>query len=208
MIPVLVDTAATLSAIVLAAVFGAAAAVKFTSVSETAAEFSSLGLGRSRLLPIAVATAEAGAAVALVTRPAVGAVAAAALLVAFTGVVTWALAAGRQVRCGCFGPLSREPVSSVTIARNVVLLALAVLAGGQATLETPDLASTVAVTAGALTIVLIVQLAMTARVLGRIWTVELAGELHVEPHEPTRPGKPKKTNRSDHLVETIERISR
>ena len=111
----LLDTAATLSAVALAAVLTMAAIVKLTSLQAAAGDFAALGLGRSKVLPALVGTTEVVAAVALMLRPPVGAAAAGVLLVAFTGVVTWALATGRQVSCGCFGPLSREPVSSATV---------------------------------------------------------------------------------------------
>ncbi len=54
--------------------------------------------------------------------------AAAALLVAFTALVVTRLVQGRRVPCACFGRLSAAPIGPVTVARNVVLLALAVLA--------------------------------------------------------------------------------
>lgn len=177
---IMLDTAATLGAVVLAAVMAVAAAVKFTSLRTTADEFAALGLGRSRALPALVGVIELAAAIALILRPPLGAVAAGLLLVAFTGVVTWALATDKQVSCGCFGPLSREPVSSTTVLRNIVLLALAVLAGTRPSLVTPDLAATVAISAGGLTAVVVVQAAMTAQRLGRLWSVELAGEISRE----------------------------
>ena len=90
----LFDTTATLCAAVLAAVLGVAAAVKLTSISTTTEEFAALGLGRSRIVPVAVAAVEAAAGVALIVRPPLGALVAAILLVAFTGVVTWG--AGRR----------------------------------------------------------------------------------------------------------------
>ncbi len=180
MIAVLLETAATLSAVVLAAVLAAAAAVKWTSLTETAEEFAALGIGRSRALPALVATAEAGAAIALIARPPLGAGAAGLLLVAFTGVVTWALASDNQASCGCFGPLSSEPVSTATVVRNAGLLALAVLAGMRPSLAPPDLAASVAISVGALTALVLVQAAMTAQRLGRLWSVELAGEMSRE----------------------------
>lgn len=51
---------------------------------------------------------------------------AAALLAGFTMVVWRRLRAGDTAPCGCFGELSRRPVSAATVLRNVVLLALAV----------------------------------------------------------------------------------
>ncbi|HEX2038973.1 MAG TPA: MauE/DoxX family redox-associated membrane protein [Acidimicrobiales bacterium] len=52
--------------------------------------------------------------------------AAAVLLAAFTVVVARRVRAGDREPCGCFGRLSRRPVTGRTVARNVALLALAV----------------------------------------------------------------------------------
>jgi uncharacterized membrane protein YphA (DoxX/SURF4 family) len=53
------------------------------------------------------------------------ALAALALLVAFTAVVVRHVARGDEVPCACFGALSTSAVSTRTIARNAVLVALA-----------------------------------------------------------------------------------
>lgn len=176
----ILDTTATLSAVVLAAVLATAAAVKLTSLRKTADEFAALGLGRSMALPAVVGAAEMGASVALMMRPVIGATVAGLLLVAFTGFVTWALATDKQAGCGCFGPLSSGPVSKATVVRNAGLLALAVMAGMRPGLATPDLAASVAISVAALTAVVVVQAAMTGQRLGRLWSVELAGEMSRE----------------------------
>jgi uncharacterized membrane protein YphA (DoxX/SURF4 family) len=54
-------------------------------------------------------------------------VVAAALLAAFTVVVWRRVRRGDPEPCGCFGELSRQPVSMRTVGRNVGLLALALL---------------------------------------------------------------------------------
>ena len=62
------------------------------------------------------------------------ALAAAALLVAFTAAVAVRLARGEAVPCGCFGETSPEPVGADTLVRNGVLLAVgavAVATGGR-----------------------------------------------------------------------------
>lgn len=56
------------------------------------------------------------------------ALAAAALVAAFTAAVARRLASGDPVPCGCFGETSPEPVGPDTVARNLVLLALALAA--------------------------------------------------------------------------------
>lgn len=63
------------------------------------------------------------------------ALAAGGLLAAFTGAVALRLRRGEPVPCGCFGETSPRPVGADTLARNVVLLALAAVAvasGGRA----------------------------------------------------------------------------
>jgi len=47
------------------------------------------------------------------------------LLLAFTGAVANAVARGTEAECHCFGRVSAEPVGAGTLARNVILLALA-----------------------------------------------------------------------------------
>ena len=54
------------------------------------------------------------------------AAAAAALFAAFTVVVGRRVRAGDTEPCGCFGELSRRPPGRATVARNLLLLALAV----------------------------------------------------------------------------------
>lgn len=54
-------------------------------------------------------------------------VAAAVLLVGFTAVVAWRLQHHDTAPCGCFGELSARPVSSLSIARNLLLLGAALI---------------------------------------------------------------------------------
>jgi hypothetical protein len=61
------------------------------------------------------------------------ALAAAALLVVFTGVVLGDLRGGRPMPCHCFGRFSQETAGPATVARNLVLLALATLLIAQPT---------------------------------------------------------------------------
>ena len=53
------------------------------------------------------------------------ALAALVLLVAFTVVVAQRVARHDETPCACFGALSTAPISSRTVARNLVLVALA-----------------------------------------------------------------------------------
>ena len=59
-------------------------------------------------------------------RPA--ALVAAALLVVFTVLIVVRLSQGRRPPCACFGAWSATPIGPGHVARNVLLLALAVLA--------------------------------------------------------------------------------
>ena len=60
-------------------------------------------------------------------RPAAAALAG-VVLIAFTGLVVLNLARGRRPPCACFGASSRRPIGPGSLVRNVVLLALALIA--------------------------------------------------------------------------------
>lgn len=77
------------------------------------------------VLPIAE-LASAGLLVPGVTATA-GAALAAALLLTFTAGIVSALRRGETPDCHCFGQIHSEPVGGVTLVRNGILLALAVL---------------------------------------------------------------------------------
>ena len=51
-----------------------------------------------------------------------------ALLAAFTAVLAWRLAQGVRPPCACFGRLSTRPVGPATLARNGILITLAIVA--------------------------------------------------------------------------------
>lgn len=50
-----------------------------------------------------------------------------ALLVAFTAAVAAKVSSGDEVPCACFGSLTHAPVSTRTLARNLALIAVAVV---------------------------------------------------------------------------------
>lgn len=64
---------------------------------------------------------------AQIARPAVASVAA-AMLLAFTALLATRLAHGQHPPCACFGSWSAKPLSWKHLARNAVLLAIAVVA--------------------------------------------------------------------------------
>lgn len=83
-----------------------------------------------RWLVYPVALVELALAILLLlpaTRPA-GGLAAAALLVAYAGLMGWQLAMGRRdIRCGCGGPASRVTISPSLVLRNLLCAAGALL---------------------------------------------------------------------------------
>ena len=175
-------TLATAAALILAALFAVAAVAKLADHDQTAADFAALGLRRQLSGPLArlVPVAELGLAAGLLLRPQLGGVLSAITLLGFTVVLSRALRRSRQrgtaVRCSCFGSADRKPISRLTLARNGALLMLAVAAASQPALTQPDLAVLMLATLVALMAVVLVQLQQTRRQLGRIWSVELAGE--------------------------------
>lgn len=172
---------APLAAVVLGGVFVLAALTKLTDPATTSREFGALGLPRPSLLARVVPPAELVVAGLLVLRPTIGAPIAAVLLLAFSAVLVAALRSGRTVSCGCLGALSREPISVTTLVRNGGLLALAALAaaGRAPSGLRPVLPALDVVLASGLTVLLILlghQLLALRNQIGRLWSVELAGE--------------------------------
>lgn len=172
---------APIAGLLLAAVFALAAVTKAVDSTATTAEFTALGLPRPGLLARLVPPAELVIALALVTRPTIGALLATLALAAFSAVLIAALRTGRSVSCGCLGSLSREPISVVTLARNACFGAMAALAATGPTptglaVALPSLELGMA-TGTALVIGLIgYQLSALRAQIGRLWSVELAGE--------------------------------
>lgn len=171
-------------ALLLAVVFAVAAVLKFMAPSATRTEFGALlNVPKDSALQPAIAVLarvipilEVLVAVALVIRPQIGAVAAAILLGAFTAVIVATVRSGRSVSCGCLGSASRQPVSMVTVARNFVLLAMAIGSSTVDSVIVPDIASVLITGSLLLSAAVGLQLLAVQKTLGRIWSVELAGE--------------------------------
>ncbi len=123
-------TGATGAALILGAVMVRAALAKLRSLAQTEADFASLGLVAAGPLAVAVPVVELAVAALLVLAPGWGGVVAAALLAAFTAVIVRVLRSpdGLTPSCACFGGSNRSPVSSRHVARNAVLLGLALIA--------------------------------------------------------------------------------
>ena len=166
------------AALLLAAVFAWAGAVKLVTPRRTAAAFRDLGVPVPQLLARAVPPAELATAALLVISPRSGATAALVALSLFTGVVLRALHQGRRAGCGCFGAAtSGDDLSYVEPARNL-LLALAAAAALSATeLGRPSLAGVVAVTSLATAGALVLGLLRLRQRVGVVWATPLPGSL-------------------------------
>lgn len=117
--------------LVLAAVFLVAAVGKVRDQAGTRRSLESFGVPRA-LVPVAAAVlpvAELAVSVALVPVATAwgAALAALALLIAFTAALVIGLLRGVEAECHCFGAVSSRPIGPATLARNLVLLALAAL---------------------------------------------------------------------------------
>ena len=120
---------AALAGVVLGAVLLVSGAAKLAAGPRWAAQAAALG-SPAVAVPV-VPWLELGLGALLVSgvwRAAV-ALAAAAMLGAFTVLLVLRLAQGRRPPCACFGAWSTRPVGLGSVARNVVLIALALLAG-------------------------------------------------------------------------------
>ena len=150
------DAILLVSRLVLAAVFVVAAVAKAFDRPGTRRALEQFGVPAAVVPAAALVLPVVELAVAALLLPEAtaqaGAIAAAALLAAFTVAVGVALARGTEAECHCFGAVSAHPVGPGTLGRNVALLALAglVAAGGAGTSATGwvgDLSTTEAVLA-------------------------------------------------------------
>ncbi|MEP7213957.1 MAG: MauE/DoxX family redox-associated membrane protein [Acidobacteriota bacterium] len=117
--------------ILLAGVFVLAGVGKFLDPEGSAKAVKDFGVPQSLSVPLgyALPAAEIFFAVLLlfVSTSWFGAVGASVLLLAFVGGMLWQYSQGKAPDCHCFGQMHSEPVSSKSIARNVVLLSIALL---------------------------------------------------------------------------------
>ena len=120
--------AGAVARVVLAAVFAVAAWGKLTDRAGTRQAVRAFGVPAPAAPAVAVLLpiAELTVAVLLVLHDAVGAVGALVLLGVFSAAVGVSLARGRRPDCHCFGQARAQPVSGRTLARNALLLLLAV----------------------------------------------------------------------------------
>lgn len=112
--------------ILLAVPFAWSAVAKAIALDATRRDFAELGVRRPDVVVPLVCVAEAVTAFLLVLRPRAGAMVALFLLTAFSGVLVSVIRSGREVRCACFGAVSRRPVDVRDLVRNGALAAFAV----------------------------------------------------------------------------------
>ena len=166
------------AALLLAAVFAWAGAVKLVSPTRTAAAFRDLGVPVPALLSRAVPVAELATSAVLVVSPRAGATGALVALSLFTAVVLQALRQGRRAGCGCFGAAtSGDDLSYVEPARNLLLALAAGVALSTPALERPSLAAVVAVTTLATAGALALGLLRLRQRVGVVWATPLPGSL-------------------------------
>ncbi len=175
---------ASIMAVVIATVFVVAAVTKLRSPESTAAEFTRLRLPAGPVLALVLPPLELATAALLLIRPQAGALVATGLLLAFTAVLIATVRSGLVVSCGCLGSISRKPVTPATVARNLVFLVMTSVAASTPSLAVPDLASVMVTATVAVMIVLGLQLMTLRQQLGRLWSVELAGEAGSRTAEP------------------------
>lgn len=120
-------TVSSASLAVLVAVFFLAAVAKLRSPGGIAP--ATLELGAPRWIAPFLVPAECCVVVALVLAPRIGSALAIVMLSAFTFLLVRVVRSGRAVSCACFGAASAALVTATTVARNVGLLVLAVVAG-------------------------------------------------------------------------------
>ncbi len=125
---VAVVTAGSVSAVIVGATLLLAGATKLVR-HDWRAEATALGVPAWIAPVIGPVEMVIGSMVAVRVARLVFAVAAFALLMGFTAFLLSTWEERKGMPCNCFGPLSNRPVSARTIVRNLVLLALTLVAG-------------------------------------------------------------------------------
>lgn len=116
------------ASLVLGAAFVVAGAAKLAGGDRWAAQVRALGVDARIAATVPWIELVVGAVAATRLAHPAGAVAAIVVLVVFTAWIGAQLRRGAAAPCACFGGLSRRPMSWRDIARNLGLLAVAVVA--------------------------------------------------------------------------------
>lgn len=164
----------SVAAAAVAVVFVVAAAAKIRRPAT--AQLRRLGLPAPHLLAVALPATELTVVALIAISPRIGSAAAMVLLGVFTRVLIRAVVEGLDLSCGCFGSADNRPVTWATVGRNGVLLTLAALGTVGSGWSTPDPAAITVVAGVAVIGALVVQLFDLRLSMGRLWSVQLAGE--------------------------------
>lgn len=171
------DGAGFVAAALLSLLFAIAAVSKLKDLSVSRTTFSQMRLPLPGALAVVVPLSELAIAAALVLYPREGSIAAALALIFFTIVILRTLSAGTSVACGCFGSSSTDPVSAVTVLRNVLLLVMSIGASfgtGPAAVRLNDV---ILVSTATLLGVVLIEIARLKVKIGAVWDNTLAGEV-------------------------------
>lgn len=164
----------SMMAVALAAVFAIAGGMKIHRSS--APDMRRLGLPLPRVLALVVPIIEVATARTLLIAPRWGATSALVLLMAFNAVLVHTIRSGRTVSCGCLGSLTDSPIGWTTVFRNGVLGLMALFAMQAGTLSAPSPVAFVVFIGFVLAAAVIGQLIASWQEIGRLWSVQLAGE--------------------------------
>ncbi len=119
---------AVVAAVVLGAAFVVAGASKIAMGEQWSAQAGDLGAPGPVIPLVPWVELVIGALLVVQFARTVTALVALAVLVVFTGLLVLRLAQGRRPPCACFGAWSATPIGPRHVARNVALMALAVVA--------------------------------------------------------------------------------
>jgi uncharacterized membrane protein YphA (DoxX/SURF4 family) len=123
-----VSIASTVAAVIVGLAFLLAGASKVAAGPRWPATAIEMGAPRITIPLVPWVELAVGAGLLVQVAMPIPAVAAIALLVAFTALIVVRLREGRRPSCACFGAWSAEPIGRVHLIRNAVLIALAVVA--------------------------------------------------------------------------------
>jgi peroxiredoxin/uncharacterized membrane protein YphA (DoxX/SURF4 family) len=177
------DGFAVVARIMLVGVFAVSGIAKLLDREGTRRAVEGFGLPGSVVGPVAFALPLAEIAIAIAIAPGTtaraGAVAALALLAAFTIGISINLAQGRRPDCHCFGQLHSAPVGPTTLVRNVFLAAAAGVvvfgAGPDAGGSVIDAIGDLDGTGVALVSIAVAAIAVPLAILGRRGTTLITG---------------------------------
>lgn len=121
------DVAGVVASIVLGGLFLLAGASKVAAGEAWPRQARELGAPAPVVPFLPWLEISVGALLASQLAPAPVAIVAIVILVAFTALIVGRLAQGRRPPCACFGAWSAKPIGPSHVARNVAMIALAVV---------------------------------------------------------------------------------